>query len=174
MNSQNWIFRGTTYWVFGHQLSRLQLITLTVSGSILVVIGIIGMMGAGVNIYYGIDSKNWVERKANIQRFEAIALKGKSAGKYKIVMEYNFQFDGKTFVSDQIRLTDEVFFEEDALKLTKKCEGKSTVMAFINPMNPTISVIERGVQIGEIVLFILTLFAFLCGVWFFKVLYFKP
>jgi len=173
MENRSWLFRGTTHWVFGRQLSRLQVITLTFASICLLLLGIIGILGAGYNIYSGIDSENWVERKATIIKFEAEALKGKSKGKFRISLAYEFQFEGKTYTSNQIRMTDEIFFEEEALMLIKKCEGKNTVIAYINPENPTISVIEKGLQIGEIVLLVVTLCAFLCGVWFFKVLYFK-
>lgn len=85
---------------------------------------------------------------------------------YKTSVEYSYIVDTKTYYSKRIFYGD--FLRHSSLWNTKKLMGKykkgNVVDVYYNPKNPNDTVLQRGIHIDVIIIFLTSLFLLLVGI----------
>lgn len=123
-----------------------------------------------VRLYFKVGG--WEKVKAKVLSKEVV-LKKQSTSKgtpYKIVVRYSYRYNNKDYQGDKFHLSELVggfnsYMKSDADK--RLAEIQNEVEIYVNPNDPSQSVMERGGIFLYVVMLIMALFSFLIGFGYF-------
>jgi len=105
----------------------------------------------------------WVETPCKILSAEMEVSRGSDSTSYKCVARYSYQFNGRGYESERVSFSkgsDNIgSFQQDCLKTIRARKRAGTSICYVNPDEPSSSVIFRGVRwgmIGFYMIFVLT------------------
>ena len=123
------------------------------------------------NFYFSISSEHWPHATAHILSSGVYASGAGAGATFTPQVKYQFEANGKTYESSQIRYLQKTFYNADAANEVESPYpvGRVVQVAF-NPQDPSQSVLEPGVPKGMWSQAIIPFFFFgLCGYIFYEI-----
>ncbi len=145
-----------------------------VFGSLFVIAGLVAGYGIAVNMLIGyVQSGQWVEVSATLHEVNLITKSGDSTT-YTVKGSYSYDYEGVTYQGDRISLSSgsDNFgtYWKDLARTLQAGKNSNEASVFVNPSNPSESVLDRTLRWQSIVIGAIFLFSFssagVCFIWF--------
>ena len=135
------------------------------AGIIILILSIIPVSWAHEFIYLGFTSTGWERVEGKIEEVKAYTPSTGKGGDYRVSSRYTYAFNGVDYTSDKVTV-DGPFktpFKSTQKEKVKEFQEGHTVTVYVNPENPSSSVLIAGMTPNGYVPIMFTAFLFTCG-----------
>lgn len=100
-------------------------------------------------LWLAVETRSWVETPAQIQSVELKSFSDSEGGStYKVVAEYEYEYDGRRYEADRVGLTTEAdnlrrYHKRLFDRIKRARDGLAPSICYVDPSNPARSVLDR-------------------------------
>ena len=133
----------------------MEAIWLILIGLIFVGIGGAAAVSALVDLRSGKRTAAWPRVKGKVLTSSVVESHSKSGTSYNAEVKYEYEVDGIRHTSDRIKFGWESVDEQSAKGTTERYPAGSLVTVYHDPQEPSLSVLEREIEVGSVIFVIL-------------------